>query len=220
MNKTNYPFMNINLRPLRLCLLAALLCSCATPVNTVKNTWKSPDCRQPVGKIAAIAVTDRGLLRQGFENRLVNQLTQAGCSAMPTYDLLSLPQIKADKQAAAASLAGKGAEAVLILRLVDVANTYREVQVDGVRYATTIAAAGSSGWFDFYCVAFTTTSPTYGNLKQVVYLEAILFDLKTEKRLWSALTQTVLTEDMDRAAEMDPLVAMIVAAMQKDGVIR
>jgi len=69
-------------------------------------------------------------------------------------------------------------------------------------------------------VGFMDMSPTYGNLKEKVNLEASLYDLKTEKRLWSAVTQTVVTEDMDRVAEMDPVVEKIVAAMRKDGVIR
>jgi hypothetical protein len=63
-------------------------------------------------------------------------------------------------------------------------------------------------------------SPTYGSLKQKVCLETSLYDLKTEKRLWSGLTLTSLKENMDRVAEMDPLVEKIVSAMRKDGVIK
>jgi hypothetical protein len=63
-------------------------------------------------------------------------------------------------------------------------------------------------------------SSTYGSLKQTVCLETSLYDLKTEKRLWFGLTQTVVKENMDRVAEMDPLVGKIIAAMQKDGVVR
>jgi hypothetical protein len=63
-------------------------------------------------------------------------------------------------------------------------------------------------------------SSTYGTLKQTVYLETGVYDLKTEKRLWSGITQTVVKENMDRVAEIDPLIEKIVAAMRKDGVIR
>jgi hypothetical protein len=63
-------------------------------------------------------------------------------------------------------------------------------------------------------------SSTYGSLKQTVYLETSLYNLKTEKRVWSGVTQTVVTENMDRVAEMDPLIEKILAAMRKDGVIR
>jgi hypothetical protein len=62
-------------------------------------------------------------------------------------------------------------------------------------------------------------SPTYGNEKQRIYLQTGLFDLATTKCLWSGLTETVFTQSMDRVAEMDPIVAKVLGAMRKDGVI-
>jgi hypothetical protein len=204
--------------PLALCALATLLCSCAA--TSVKKTWKSPDCQQPVGKIAVLTIEDRGLVRQGFENRFVSQLTKAGASALVTYDLLSLQEIKADKRAAAERFRASGADAILILRVVDVASSYRESRAGDERYASVVTGINSMGWYDYYSVGFIDMSTTYGTLKQTVYLETSLYDLKTEKRLWSAVTRTVVREDMDRVAEMDPLVEKIVVAMRTDGVIR
>ena len=172
-----------------------------------------------------LTIEDRGLLRQGFENRFVAQLTKAGASALVTYDLLSLPEIKEDKRAAADRFRASGAEAILILRLTDrllrdVGTSYHESRAGSERYAPVLTGIDSIGWYDYYTVGFTEMSSTYGSLKQTVYLETSLYDLKTEKRLWSGLTQTVMKENMDRVAEMDPLVEKFVAAMRKDGVIR
>jgi hypothetical protein len=216
MKETNHPSVNMKLRPLALCALAALCCSCAA--TSVKKTWKSPDCRQPVGKIAMLAIDDRGLLRQGFENRFVRQLAKAGSSAVVTFDLLSLPQIKEDKRAAADRFRASGAEAVLILRLMDVGNSYQVSRVGDGFSAPGITGVDTT--FDDFGGALLDMSSTYGDLTQTVGLQTSLYDLKTEKRLWFALTQTVLKENMDRVAQMDPLVEKIVAAMRKDGVIR
>ena len=218
MKKTIPPFMTAVFHSLSLGALAALLCSCAA--TSLKKTWKAPDCQQPVGKIAVLAIDDRGLVRQGFENRFVAQLTKAGAPAVVTYDLLSLAEIKQDKRAAADRFRASGAEAVLILRLADISSTYRESRAGNERYVPVITGVDSVGWYDFYSVGFMDMSSTYGTLKQTVYLETSLHDLKTEKRLWSGLTETVVRENMDRVAEMDPLVAKFVAAMLKDGVIR
>jgi len=204
--------------PFSLCALAALLCSCAA--TSVKETWKAPDCLQPVGKIAVLTIEQRGLLREGFENRFVAQLKRAGASALVTYNLLSLPEIKEDKRAAADRFRTSGAEAILILRLVDVASSYRESRAGNERYVPVITGIDSMGWHDYYSVGLMDMSTTYGTLKQKVDLETSLYDLKTEKRLWFGLTQTVVKENMDRVAEMDPLIEKIVVAMQKDGVIR
>jgi hypothetical protein len=170
--------------------------------------------------MAVLAIDERVLLRQGFENRFVAQLTRAGASAIVTYDLLSLPEIKENKQAAADRLRVSGVEAILILRLANVGTSYRESRAGNERYAPVLTGIDNMGWYDYYSVGFMDMSSTYGNLKQTVYLETSLYDLKTEKRLWFGLTQTVVKENMDRVAEMDPLVGKIIAAMQKDGVVR
>jgi hypothetical protein len=200
------------------CALVAFLCSCAA--TSVKKTWKSPQFQgKPVSKIAVLTVDDRGYLRRGFENRFTSQLKEAGVMAIPSYELLSLPEINRDKPAAAERLRSAGAEAVIIMRLVDMTTYYREVRPGGERYAETITGFETTGWYNYYSVAYTDMSPTYGNEKLHIYLQTGLFDLATTKCLWSGLTETVFTQSMDRVAEMDPIVAKVLAAMRKDGVI-
>jgi hypothetical protein len=210
--------MTAGLYALPLCAAAFLLCSCAA--TSVKQTWKSPDLQQPVGKVAVLAIENRGLVRQGLENRFVRDLSKAGSSAFVTFDLLSLSQIKEDKRAAADRFRASGAEAVIIMRLVDVGTSYHESRSGNERYAGTFTGINSTGWYDYFSVGLMDLNTTYGTLKQTVRIETTLYDLSTEKRLWSGLTQTVVKEDMDRVAEMDPLVEKIVAAMKKDGVIK
>jgi hypothetical protein len=200
------------------CALATLLGGCAA--TKVEQTWKSPDLKSPVGKIAVLAIEDRGLVRQGFENRCVRQLAKTGAPAVATFDLLSLPDIKEDKRAAAERFRAAGAQAILIMRLAGSAGTYHESRAGNEQYAATITGIESMGWYDYYSVGFVDMGVTYGNTKQVVYVEVGLYDLSTEKRLWYGQTQTVLKEGMDRVSEMDPLVHKFVAAMRRDGVVR
>lgn len=210
--------MNLKLHPLWACAVATLLCSCTA--TSLKKTWKAPDCPGPVGKVAVLAIEQRGLVRQGFENRFVTHLTKGGASALVTYDQLSLDEIKQDKHAAAERFRAAGAEALIILRLADSTSSFRESRAGRERYAPIITGIENVGWYDYYSIGFADMGSTYGSLKQTVFIEASLYDLKTEKRLWSALTQTVIKEGMDRVAEMDPLVEKFVAAMRTDGVIR
>jgi hypothetical protein len=207
--------MKTKLGFLSLCAHAVLLCSCAA--TSFKKTWKAPNFQRPVGKIAVVAITERGrgLLRQGFENRFVTQLTKAGSSAVATFDQLSLPDIKNDKRAAADRFRANGAKALLIVRLAGTSSSYNEVQLGGS--ASTFGSYDQVGWYDYYSGGFM--SPTYGSLKENVDIETSLFDMETEKRIWFGITRTVLKENMDRVEEMDPLVEKIVAAMRKDGVI-
>jgi hypothetical protein len=210
--------MRTKLHPLTYSLLAAFLCSCAA--TKITKTWKSPDCHQPVGKVAVVTVDDRGLLRQGFENRFVSQLKKGGASAMVTYSQMSLAEMKQDRKVATDCLLTNGAEAVLIFCPVGVGSTYHETQPGADRYTGEITGVESYGWYDYYSIGFMNLSPTYGNLKQSLFLEASLYDLKSGKRLWIASSKTVVKETTDRVGEMDPIVEKIVAAMRKDGVVR
>jgi hypothetical protein len=194
------------------------LCSCAS--TSVKNTWKSPEYHGgPLTNIAVLVVDERTMLRQGFENRLAEQLRKQGVSPIRTYEMLSLPEINNDKQAAAERLRSAGAQALAILRLANSASQYRESRPGNERYAEYINGIGTDYWYNYYSVAFADMSPTYGNLKQTIFLESSLYDLNTAKRLWSGLTQTVVTETMDRVAEMDPIVEKVVTAMHNDGMV-
>jgi len=159
------------------------------------------------------------MLRQAFESRFAIQLRQQGASVVTTFDQLSLPEINRDKQAAAALVQSAGAEAVVMLRLMDISSSYNVTRPGPERWASYVNGIESGYWYDYYSVAFADMSPTYGNVKHKVYLETSLFDLKTGKRLWTGLTQTVFTESMDRVAEMDQIVGKVVAAMRQDGVV-
>jgi hypothetical protein len=150
---------------------------------------------------------------------LVRQLAKTGAPAVVTFDLLSLPDIKEDKRAAAVRFRATGAKTVLILRLAGKGTSYHESRAGNEYYVGTITGMDTMGWYDYYSMAFMDMSPTYGNLKETAYIEANLYDLNTEKRLWSAQSRTVMREDMDRVSEMDPVVEKFVSAMRKDGVV-
>ena len=94
----------INSRLTRRCsaLAAILLVSCTA--TKLKHSSKAPDYNGgPVGTVAVIAVDERLMLRQVIEGQFAAQLRAAGESAVTTSDLLSLAEIKADKEAAAAN---------------------------------------------------------------------------------------------------------------------
>ncbi len=171
-------------------------------------------------KLAVLAIDERRDVRIGFENRLALELGKGGASVVTTFDQLSLSEINRDKPGAAERLRSAGAEALVVMRLVDVASSYRESRPGSERYAEAITGFEPGTWYDYYTVAYMDMSPTYGNLRQKVYLETLVFDLKSAKRLWSGVTETVVTENMDRVAEMDPLVAKVVAALRTDAVVR
>lgn len=208
--------MNVRLRHVSVVTLAALLCSCAA--TSLESTWKSPDYHGgPVRKIAVLAVGDLSDYRPMFEGQFVAQLQQQGQPACNTMDFLALPEIKADKQAAAAKVRTLGADSVLVVRLVD--SVHRSALVPATR-TTVTTDSGKMGCFDYVAVYVSGPGGMQTSLKLDVYLETSLYDLQSEKKIWSAQTKTVLGEDTDRIAVIGPLVTKLVTALRTDGLIR
>ena len=203
-------------------IAAACVCLAGCASTSIKQTWKSPAFPGgPVQKIAVIGVDERGLVRMGFENRFVRDLRARGQEAIVTHELMSLPEIKADKEAAAAKLRSVGADSVLIIRLMDRQTYDRQVRSTPERYMGTVTGVESYyGWYDYYSVAFMDMGAVWSSNQQNVYLDSSLYDLKTGGRIWSALTETVLKDGTDRLAEADALSAMVVKAMNADSMIR
>jgi hypothetical protein len=209
---------------IRLLALAALLLCCAGCVapSTVRQTWKSPASNgSPVQKVAVVAVDERGLIRQAFENRLVRAMRRAGQDAFTTHELLGLTELKADKPAAAARLRRDGADVVLIVRLADRGSEAYQVRATSPRYVENVTSSKTViGSFDYYSVAFTDMGTIWSNSQLTVALDTSLFHLDDGRCLWSCQTLTILGEETDRLAEADALVAKIVGAMRRDGLVR
>ncbi len=207
--------------PLKLTLLGSLiLCLAACATNSIKRSWRSPAYQGPARKVAVLAVEDRGSVREGVENRFVNQMTARGQAAFATCELMSLSTIKDDKEAAAARLRAAGADAILIVRLVDQPTYDHEVQTTPALHLPVMTGDPSVGWYDYYSTVVMTRGVSAAGIKQAVYLDTGVFDLGTGQRVWSALTQTVVKEEGDRLPVVDNLVAKIVNALRKDGITR
>jgi hypothetical protein len=212
--------MKTQLKLLALAGFGLWLCGCAS--TDIKKSWKSPAYQAgQAQKIAVIAVDDRGLVRQGFENRFVADLRERGFGAITTFNLLGLPEIKADREAAAAKVREAGADSVLVVRLVDQTTYNHEVQATPALYVPTITGFDNYGWYDCYSVAFVSMGVVWGSSEQKIYLDTSLFDLKTGKRLWSALTMTVVKEsDRDRLAILDSLITKVAEKLRQDSPAR
>jgi hypothetical protein len=127
--------MNNRLTQLLLAGCAMLLCSCAA-TSSVKKTWKSPDYTGgQVSSVAVLAVTDRGMIRTGLENRFANELERNGQAVVRSHNLLSLEEIKEDQEAAATRLREAGAQTVLITRLITSEAQAQSVRVGNERFA-------------------------------------------------------------------------------------
>ncbi len=187
-----------------------VFCGCAS--SSVKQTWKSPSYQGgPVQKIAVLVKTDRNFYRQAIENYFASILNEEGQSAFTTHDLFGLGAVKADRAAAAARLRQGGADSVLVVQLID-AVTYS-------RQATVTSPAFTSSAAESYGYLVMETDAAWNTLQSDVYIESTLYNLASGERLWSGVTRTVLKENTDSVAKIEPLGKMLFAQMRQAGVI-
>jgi hypothetical protein len=211
--------MKNKLSPLAAIALAVLLCSCAT--NTVEKTWKLPGRSEgPVKKVAVLAVSDHWLVRPGLENRFAQDIAKRGQPVITTVELLRLPEIKENKDAAVALLREKGVDPVLIVRLVDKTTYASEVRATPNAFVPVATGYSSYGWGGYYDVAFVDMSVTESNTRDELVLNSSLFDLSTGQRLWSMVTKSRLTYNTDKLVVADDLADKVSAALFKNGLIR
>lgn len=208
----------MELRQLAFAALTLGVCGCAS--TSLKQTWKSPThTGGPVQKIAVLAVDERHQFRASVESHFVFQMDQRGQGAFMTHDLMTLPAIKEDKAAAAAKLGQQGADTLLLVRLASSSSSFGEVRATHSAYTPVIGGYETGNWYDYYTVAFMDMSAVWGHSKRETCLETILFDLKTEQRIWSGVTETVLKEEADRIEALSDLVTKVLNALRKDGLI-
>jgi hypothetical protein len=210
-------FIRRHLHGITMIALAVGVVGCAA--TRMKRTWTSPESQGPVGKVAVLALIKRHGFREGFENRLAQELQRAGAQAQTTFDVLSLDEIQQDKRAAADNLMARGAQSLLIMRLTDQSSRYRESRLGEERWAPVLTGMHTMGWHDYYNIGFMDLTTSHSSLTDLVYLETGLFDLKSGAQIWSGLTETYVHEETDRLSEVERIIRKVVSVMRRDGVV-
>jgi hypothetical protein len=200
--------------------LGVLCSSCASTPTSMKSTWKAPDFKGgPVQKVAILAVSGRDTVRTALESRFANQLGSGGQPAVATMQILTLPEIKQSKEAAAARLREAGADSILITRLASKSSHVGEGR-EVAEYGLFVSTSPGENWHASFTRVYTDPRVPRAEDRDYYFLETSLYDLNTGNRLWSCLSEAVVKERADRLEIADALVASVVEQMRKDGAVR
>lgn len=162
-------------------ICAFLFASCATTTTTITDAWKDKTYQGKAQKIVVIMVAKSQYLREIFEGRFVAELKARGKDAIQSYKIVTLEQLP-DKELVKSKIKGTGADTVFISRLVD--SKTMEAYVTGGIHAV---PSFYYGWGTYYDI---TLDYGYTDNIQVSYIETNLYDIKTEKLIWSAHSKT------------------------------
>jgi hypothetical protein len=131
-------------------------------------------------------VTKSQTNRDMFEGMFVAGLEARGNNAVASYKLISIDQLP-DRDLVASKIKSIGADAVLVTRLVD--RKTIETYDPGVVYGFPSFYDDWWGYYDYVVV-----TPGYTDETQLLVAETNLYDIKTEKLIWSARSETEVTE--------------------------
>jgi hypothetical protein len=160
------------------------LMSCTT--TTVMNVWKDKDYQGKPDNIIVIMVTKSPVTRELVEGMFVAGLDARGNNAVASYRIIPIDQLT-DRDIVESKIRGTGADAVLVSRLVD--QKTMKTYDPGVIYAIPDFYYDWWGYYDYVMV-----TPGYTDETQVLIAETNMYDIKTEKLIWSARSETEVTE--------------------------
>jgi hypothetical protein len=131
-------------------------------------------------------VTKSQTNRDMFEGMFVAGLEERGNNAVASHDYISTDQLT-DKELVASKIKSMGADAVLVTRLVD--RKTMETYDPGVIYGF---PSFYNDWWGYY--EYVVVTPGYTDETQVLIAETNLYDIETEKLVWTARSETEVTE--------------------------
>jgi hypothetical protein len=166
---------------------------------------------KPVSDILVIGVTykEKEKVRRSFEDRFVAQLKAVGVKAISSGDAISIPaDLMLEKDAILKAVHKFNNDAVIITHVVG--KEVKEVYTPPDR--------SYGGYYGYYDQAYIYAhSPGYSSTKTFYHLATNLYDVKTEKLIWSGKSETlnpVSTKQM-----IDDVIKVVIKDLQKNGLL-
>ena len=199
----------IKLFVLLLITAAFLLASCTT-TTVMTDVWKDKTYQGKPQEIVVIMVAKSPDMRNLFEDRFSAELDDRGNNAFQSYTIIPMEQLR-DKELVKSKIKNSGADTVLISRLVDTKEikSYRPGQIYAVPSAY-------YGWWGYYDIVFADYGYT-GDV-QVAYIETNLYDVKTEKLIWSGHSKTERTEGEQQL--INAFIKVMIKKLSSAGIIK
>lgn len=204
--------------PLLLLLAGIAACSSST---RILGSWKSPEIEaQHYRRVVVAALTDNVLARQEVENDLAAQLQMRGIQATRSMDLFppsAAAKTQPDVNLLIERIKENGHDAILTAALVDEQTETRYVPGSmGYRPMTRFMWYGSfRGYYTFWYP--TLYDPGYYTEDKVYYLETNLYDVNTDRLVWSAQSRSHSPSSLRKAASK--FAELTVQKMTEDNVL-
>jgi hypothetical protein len=156
-----------------------LLSSCAT--TKIVGSWKDNTARGPFRKVVVVGIFETADTREVYEDEFRDRLKARGMDAYASRTLFPKNEMPG-KDAAVAEFRKRGADAVLVTRVLDM-DTWKNVYRGKSYFVPTYY-----GYYgDYYGYVYTTGRAVDEGF---AYTETNLYELDTGKLVWSGRAET------------------------------
>jgi hypothetical protein len=182
--------------------LAFLIISCAGTELTQKpvdDAYKG----KPVSDILVIAITGNEHNRQSFEKKFVAQLKSVGVDAISSEEAIPMPaNLELKKETILNAVHQYENDAVIITHLLG--KEEKDIYTRG--------GSAHRGFYGFYHSRHS--DPGYSSTSTTVRLETNLYDVKTEKLIWSGQSNTLSRDSKDQI--INDVIKAVINNLQKN----
>ena len=173
-----------------------IMTSCAT--TTLDAVWSDPNYQGgKLQDVLVIGVAREQTNRRLFEDKFVAQLKSYGTNAIASYTIIPSEE-KLDKKTVESEIRRLGVDAVIETRLVNVNQEKQYIPRSG-RYGPLYVG---DDWYGGYSRAYElANAPGYFAIYKVARLATNIYYTKTEKLIWSSLSDTIIEDSVENAIE-------------------
>jgi len=161
-------------------LATFILAGCSQ--TQVTSVWVDPEYQgDGINNVFVVGVSKDGGLRRIFEDEFVNLFKERGVKATSSYRSVPDEELR-DEKMLDSKVKDSGSDTILMTRLIDIRRDTQYIPPDYV-YAPPAYYYG--GWHGYYNRAYMV-SPGYTVEYETAVLETNVYDLKSDKLIWSA----------------------------------
>ena len=158
------------------CLVFLNACASTTQFDSV---WKDATYQGgPLKNVLILGVAKKQQVRRYFEEIFAQQMRARGVAAVPSYTVFPESGVP-PKEAIVAKISELKIDSVLVTKFVDIK--------DVGTYEVSPTYVSREGYYGYYSKSYQTESSGYN-----IVLITRIFDARSEKLIWSALSETVL----------------------------
>lgn len=192
--------ISMYLKTFLLATVCIMLSACST--TTLLGSWTDSKAQpHTLKKPLVIAIVNQSLVRKKLEDEFTRHFQKIGIDAVPSYTLF--PEIAAlAPDSVKAKLPTLGCDSILVIRLIDI--KLETVHVPARTEVYSNGGYGRPAYYGSYSGYYSNSvrvvnSPAYNYVEKKYVVESNIYNVSTEKRVWTGATETEDTNSIDAA---------------------